>query len=396
MREVCILGVGEHPFGKFEEKSVLQMIAETADEALKDAEVEWKDIGGIGAASSRFSGGLGWGLTANELAQAVAMSGVPVFNVSAACAAGGSAFNAAYLMVASGICDIALAVAGEKMPKGFIPRTPGAAEDITDVDYLRWKAIGMPNPAYWAMEACRRMHELGTTEEHFAKVSVKAHKVGAENPRARYRKVFTLEEVLNSNMVNYPLRLYEICAVSDGAAVVVLCTAEEAHKRTTKPVTVAASVTATGRFGDSQIRIPEISTTPNSETPFYSEVVLAVRSAYEMSGIAPKDISFIELQDNCSWQELAWPELFGLCEPGKGDWLADHDETTPEGELPINPSGGFLSFGEATTVMGLFQVCEMVWQLRGEAGARQVKNPKVALGATLGLGANGSAIILKV
>ncbi len=396
MREVAVLGVGLHPFGKFEEKSVLQMSLEVANKALEDAGVEWWDIGGIGAASSRFSGGMGWGLSANELAQAVAMSGVPVFNVSAACAAGGSAFNAAYMMVASGTCDIALAVAAEKMPKGFIPRTPGTAEDITDVDYLRWSAIGLPNPGYWAMEACRRMEDFGTTDSHFAKVSVKAHEIGAQNPYARYHKVFTLEEVLNSPMVSYPLRLYEICAVSDGAAAVVLGSSEEARKHTTKPVSIAATAIATGRFGDPQIRIPEISTTAKPTAPYYSEIVIAVEKAYQMAGIGPEDISFVEIQDNSSLQELAWPEFFGLLKPGEGDWMVDNGETGVNGKLPINPSGGFLSFGEATTVMGLFQVCELVWQLREQAGARQVKNAKVGLAATLGLGANGSAIILKV
>jgi len=396
MREVVVLGVGVHPWGKFDEKSVLQMTLETANKAVEDAGVEWRDIGGIGAASSHFSGGMGWGLSANELTQAVAMNGVPVFNVSAACAAGGSAFNAAYLMVANGVCDIALVIAGEKMPKGFIPRTPGAAEDITDIDYLRWSAIGLPNPGYWAMEARRRMHDFGTTEAHFAKVSVKAHKVGAQNPYARYHKVFTLEEVLNSNMVNYPLRLYEICAVSDGAAAIILGSSEEGRKRTTKPVSVAASTIATGKFGDPQIRIPEISTTAKPTAPYYSEATIAVKRAYEMAGIGPEDISFAEIQDNCSWQELAWPELFELCQPGESDWMVDHDETGVDGKLPINPSGGFLSFGEATTAMGIWQVYEIVEQLRGQAGARQVKNAKVGIGATLGLGANGSAIILKV
>ncbi|MBI4286069.1 MAG: lipid-transfer protein [Chloroflexi bacterium] len=396
MREVAILGVAMHAWGKFPDKSVLQMSLDTANAALKDAGVDWCDIGGVGAASSHFSGGMGWGLSANELLQAAAMSGVPVFNVSAACAAGGSAFNAAYLMVSSGICDIALAVAGEKMPKGFIPRTPGAADDITDLDYLRWSVIGFPNPGYWAMEATRRMYEYGTKEEHYARVSVKSHKIGSINPYARYRKALTLEEVMNSPMVNYPLRLFEICAVSDGATAVVLAADNVWRKRTTKPVLVAASATATGQYGDPQIRIPEISTTVKPGGQYYSEVVAAVQKAYKMAGIGPKDIDFTELQDNCSWQELSWPELFGLCKPGEADWLVDHDETGINGKMPINTSGGFLSFGEATTAMGLWQLCELVWQLRGQAGARQLNRAKVGLATTLGLGGNGSAIILKV
>ena len=395
MREVYVLGVGAHRWGKFPEKRLLQMELEATSAALKDAGIEWKDIQGIGCASSHFGGGMGFGLHGNELSQAVAEKAIPIFNVSAACAAGGVAINAAYLMVASGICDIALAMGGEKMPTGFIPRPPGVPEDITDNDYLRWTCIGAPNPAYWAIEARRRMEDFGTTEEIYAKVSVKAHKNAVYNPYARYRKAFTLEEVLNSAMVDYPLRVYEICAVSDGAAAAILCTAEEARKRTTNLISLAASTISSGQFGDPQIRIPEISTTVKPIAPHYSEGVCAVRKAYEVAGIGPKDIDFIEVQDNCSWHELVWPEDFGFFEPGESDWMLEHGETEITGKLAVNPSGGFLSFGEATTAMGNLQLCELVWQLRGQAKERQIQNARVGLAATLGLGANGACIIVK-
>ncbi len=395
MREVYVLGIGAHPWGRFPEKSVLQMEIEACSKALADAGVEWKDIQGIGCASSRFGGGMGWGLHGNELAQAVAESGVPILNVSAACAAGGAAIEAAYLMVASGVCDIVLAVGGEKMPKGFIARTPGAADDISDVDYLRWTCIGLPNPGYWAMDARRRMEDFGTTEEILAKVSVKAHKNAVPNPYSRYRKEFTVEEVLHSPMVDYPLRLLEICAVSDGAAAAVLCSAEAARQRTTKPISLVACSVGTGQFGDPQVRIPTVSTSARVTAPHTSEVVGAARRAFEIAGMGPKDIDFIELQDNSVWQELAWPEFCGFFEPGEGDWMLEKGETGINGKLPINPSGGFLSFGEATTGMGNLQMCELVWQLRGQAGERQIEKARVGMALTLGLGANGSSIILK-
>lgn len=395
MREVAVAGVGLHPFGKFEGKPLIKMLSEVVDMALKDGQMEWKDIQGIAAGSSRFSGGMGWGLAGNEIAQMMGRSGIPIYNVSSACATGANAFNVAYTLVGSGACDIALAVAGEKMPKGFIPRTPGAADDASDVDYIRWKAVGIPNPGYWALEVRRRMEDFGTTEIHLAKVSVKAHKVGVDNPNARYRKVFNLEEVLNSPMVSYPLRLLEICAVSDGAAAAVLCSKEKIRQKTTKPVWVAASQVATMEFGDRQIRIPEVSTNPKPQVPFTSEVTLAVQRAFKMAGIGPKEINFVELQDNSVGQELIFPEVWGMCEPGECDHLVDRDQTYPNGKLPINPSGGFASFGEATTAMGLFQVAEGVWQLRGEAGPRQVGGAQTCLLQTLGLGGNGTAIILK-
>jgi len=395
MREVAVVGVGMHPWGKFPDKPLIQMLTEVVDMALKDAGMEWKEIEGIAAASSRFSGGMGWGLAGNEVAQTMGRSGVPIYNVSSACAAGANAFNVAHTLVGSGACDVALVVAGEKMPKGFIPRTPGAAEDRSDVDYIRWKAIGIPNPGYWAMETRRRMEDFGTTELHLAKVAVKAHKVGAENPLARYRKVFTVEDVLNSPMVNYPLRLYEICAVSDGAGAAILCSKEKIRQISTSPVWVASSAVATMQFGDPQFRIPEVSTNPMPSVPFTSEVTLAVRKAFETAGIEPKEIDFVELQDNCAGHELFMPESWGICEPGECDRLVEQDQTYPNGKLPINPSGGFASFGEATTAMGLFQVAQGVWQLRGEAGPRQVEGAKTCLLQTLGLGGNGSGIILK-
>ena len=395
MREVAVVGVGMHPWGKFPDKPLIQMLTEVVDMALKDAGMEWKEIQGIAAASSRFSGGMGWGLAGNEVAQTMGRSGVPIYNVSSACAAGANAFNVAHTLVGSGACDVALVVAGEKMPKGFIPRTPGAAEDRSDVDYIRWKAIGIPNPGYWAMETRRRMEDFGTTELHLAKVAVKAHKVGAENPLARYRKVFTVEDVLNSPMVNYPLRLYEICAVSDGAGAAILCSKEKIRQISTSPVWVASSAVATMQFGDPQFRIPEVSTNPMPSVPFTSEVTLAVRKAFETAGIEPKEIDFVELQDNCAGHELFMPESWGICEPGECDRLVEQDQTYPNGRLPINPSGGFASFGEATTAMGLFQVAQGVWQLRGEAGPRQVEGAKTCLLQTLGLGGNGSGIILK-
>ncbi len=396
MRDVAVAGVGLHPFGKFEGKPLIKMLSEVVDMALKDAQMEWKDIQGIAAGSSRFSGGMGWGLAGNEIAQMVGRSGVPIYNVSSACATGANAFNVAYTLVGSGACNIVLAVAGEKMPKGFIPRTPGAADDASDVDYIRWKAIGLPNPGYWAMEVKRRMEDFGTTEMHLAKVSVKAHKVGADNPNARYRKVFNLEEVLNSPMVSYPLRLLEICAVSDGAAAAVLCSKEKIRQKTLKPVWVAASTVATMQFGDTHIRVPDVSTIPRPSVPFTSEVTLAVKRALGSAGIGPQDIDFIELQDNSVGQEFHLPEAWGFCEPGECDRLVDQDQTYPTGKLPINPSGGFASFGEATTAMGLFQVAEAVRQLRGQAGPRQVKGAKTCLLETQGLGGNGTTIILKI
>ena len=391
MRDVAVAGVGMHPWGKFPEKPVTQLSREAVEAALADAGVAWPEIQAVSSASSRFSGGKGWGLNGNDIVEEMGSTGIPVYNLSAGCAAGGNALNIGYTLVASGLYDRVLVVGAEKMPKGFI-QTSGVEEE-TDLEYLRQLSVGMPGPAFWGMLCRRRMEEHGTTEKQLAQISVKAHKNAVHNEYARFRKEFTLEDVLNSAMVSYPLRLYEICPVSDGAAAVVLCSAEEARKLTTKPVWLAASTVATARHDDG---IPKgLATVVPSGGTHHSEAAAAVKNAMEESGAGPGDIDLVELQDNTVYYELAFPEEWGLCEPGEAESLVESGETLPTGKLPINPSGGFLSFGEATTAMGVFQICELAWPLRGEAGARQVPGAKVGLSQTLGLGGNGAAAVLK-
>ena len=391
MRDVAVLGVGMHPWGKFEDKSITDLSREAVEAALRDAGIAWPEIEAVSAASSRFSGGKGWGLNGNDIVEEMGSNGVPVYNLSAGCAAGGNALNIAYTLVASGLYDRVLVFGAEKMPKGMI-QTSGVEEE-TDPEYLRQISVGMPGPAFWGMLCTQRMDEYGTTEEQLARITVKAHENAVHNENARFRQKFTLEDVLNSKMVSYPLRLYEICPISDGAAAVVLCSAEVARKHTTDPVWLASSTVATYRYDDG---IPRglASPIPDGRT-LHSEAELAVSKAFEDAGVGPKDVSLVELQDNTVYYELAFPEEWGLCEPGEAESLVEKGETTPVGSMPINPSGGFLSFGEATTAMGVFQICELAWQLRGEAGKRQVPNAKVGLAQTLGLGGNGTAAILK-
>lgn len=393
MRDVAVIGLGMHPWGKFADKSVQQLCRVAVDAALKDAGVAWREIEAVAAASSRFSGGRGWGLNGNDVIDDMGATGIPVYNLSAGCAAGGNAFNIGTMLVASGQHDMVLVVGGEKMPKGFI-QTSGV-EETTDPEYLRQICIGVPGPTFWAFMCRRRMADHGTTEEQLAKIAVKARKIAVHNPNARFRKETTLEEVMGSALVSYPLRLFEICPVSDGAAAVVICSAEKARKLTTKPVWVAASAIATARFDDG---IPRglAGAVPADGRAYHSEAAAAVRKAMEKAGIGPDGIDLVELQDNTVYYELSFPEEWGFCKPGEAEHLLESGQTMPNGRLPINPSGGFISFGEATTAQGLFQICEVGWQLRGEAGGRQVANAKVGLAQTLGLGGNGSASILKV
>ena len=395
MRPVYVLGVGAHPWGKHPDKPQLQLALDAMGAALRDAALEWNDLQGLVAASSRFEGGMGWGLHANEIVQAVAEKGIPASNVGGGCAAGGIAVHTAFSMVASGQCDTVAAVGAERMPKGFIPRPPGIPNDITDTDYLRWVAMGATNPAYWALETRRRMHDFGTTPQTLAQASVLMHRNAIGNPLARYRKACTVDEVLASPVVSDPLHILEICAVSDGAAALVLGSEAQARQRGGPMIRVVGCAIATGQFGDPSVRVPTVSTPFGSGAPHTSEVVGAVRSAFAMAGIGPADVDLLEMADNTAWHLLAWPEFFGFHEPGSGDWRLAHGEFDIGAKLPLNPSGGFLSFGEATTAQGVLQVCEVAWQLRGQAAGHQVEGAKVGMTAVLGLGANGASIILQ-
>ncbi|MCZ7631360.1 MAG: hypothetical protein M5U19_20935 [Microthrixaceae bacterium] len=379
------------PWGKFTDRSVTELCRHAVTAALAGAGVSWRDIGAVAAASSRFSGGKGWGLNGNDIVEDMGSTGIPVFNMSAGCAAGGNAFNIGYSLVAGGQYDMVLVVGGEKMPKGFI-QTSGVEEE-TDPEFLRQRCVGMPGPSFWALLCRQRMAEFGTTEEQLAKVAVKAHDIAKHNENARFRQEFTMEQVLESAMVSDPLRLYEICPVSDGAAAAVICSAEKARQIGGDPVWVAGSAVATARFDDGLPR-GLAGIVPDGKA-HHSEAAEAVRKALAQAGAEPTDLDFVELQDNTVYYELAFPEDWGLCEPGEAEHLLEAGETMPTGRMPINPSGGFLCFGEATTAMGVFQVCELTWQLRGQAGARQVPGASLALAQTLGLGGNGTALVLK-
>jgi len=393
MRDVAVLGVGMHAFGKFHDESVTALCRVATEAALADAGLQWDDVEAVSAASSRFSGGKGWGLNGNDVVDDMGASGIPVYNLSAGCAAGGNAFNIGWNLVASGQHDCVLVVGGEKMPRGFI-QTSGV-EEHTDPEHLRQLCVGIPGPAFWATLCRRRMHDHGTTEEDLARVAVKAHQVGRDNEYARFRQEFSMEDVLGSALVSDPLRLYEICPVSDGAAAAVLCSAEMARRHSLHPVWVASSTVATARFGDGLPRALATAVPTGDGWTGHSEARSAVARALEKAGAAPSDVDLVELQDNTVFYELCFPEDWGLCKPGEMEHHVARGETLPTGKLPINPSGGFLCFGEATTAMGVFQVCELTWQLRQQAGPRQVPGAKLGLGQTLGLGGNATAVVLK-
>jgi acetyl-CoA acetyltransferase len=301
----------------------------------------------------------------------------------------------AAMAVASGAADMVLAVSSDKSAKGFFPALPVYHEEpVPSDDTLRWN-LGLPNPVYWALEMRKRMARFGDTEQHLAKVKVQLSKHGKLNPKARYQREFSLEEVLNSAMVTDPLRLYEICATSDGAGAAILCSKEKAKQFTSKPIEIIASALGSPLYGDPTARIPVVSINPKPGVPVISESWVAAHRAYDEAGVGPDDIDFVELPDNSAWHVLQYFETMDFCKEGEACACLDRGDMAIGGRIPICPSGGFSSFGEATMAQGFAQLYEMVLQLRGVCGARQVEGAKIGMSEVYGAAGNNAAVILK-
>jgi acetyl-CoA acetyltransferase len=240
------------------------------------------------------------------------------------------------------------------------------------------------------------MDLYGATDEDFAAVKVKNAEHGFTNPKARYRKKFTIEEVLGSAMVADPLRLFEICATSDGGAALVLCSMDYARRHgVNNPVRIAAISTVSPRYASGEVEMPDIATDSAAVAEAHSFRASLAKKAYEEAGISPKDVSLAEVYDLSSALELDWYEHIGLCGQGEAEHLFRSGATRIGGRIPVNTSGGLACFGEAVPAQALAQVCELTWQLRGQAGERQVENAKVGITANQGLFGHGSSVIVK-
>jgi acetyl-CoA acetyltransferase len=320
-----------------------------------------------------------------------------VASAYAACASGATAVAAARAQILAGLCDVALVVGADTTPKGFFAPVGGDRKD--DPDWLRFHLLGATNPTYFALYARRRMELFGATEDDFAAVKVKNARHGAANPNARYRAEVTAEEVLASPMVADPLRLLEICATSDGGAALVLSSLEFArrHAGATTPVTIAAVSTVTPRFPQTVIEMPNFATDSAAavgdvDGPGFRRSIAL--SAYEEAGIGPEDVGVAEVYDLSSALELDWYEDIGLCKAGEAERLLRDGDTAIGGRIPVNPSGGLSCFGEAIPAQAIAQVCELVWQLRGQATGRQVEGARVGVTANQGLFGHGSSVVV--
>ena len=377
MRDVYVLGVGLHPFGRFGDKDVIEIGREAVVSALADAGIPWQKV------EAAYCGNVfGGPMAGNKVLARVGLTGIPILNIENACASGGSALRQAYQSIAGGFCDVALAFGFEKMPRGFIAGNPN--------DWFATIGLAV-NPQYFALKARWHIANFGTTEDQLVRVSVKNHRNGALNPYAMYRKEMSFDEIASSQMVNDPLRLLMLCAPNEGGGAVVLSTKEVAKQYTGTLIKLAAIVLKSPLYGT--VEVPHISVSGRVESP--TVTMTAAKEAFEVAGVGPEDLDLVELQDTDSASEIIYSEELGLCERGEGGRLLDEGATEINGRIPVNVSGGLLSKGEPLGASALGQVAEVVWQLRGEAGPRQVRGARVGLTHVYGALGNCAVSILQ-
>jgi Acetyl-CoA acetyltransferase len=385
MREVAIVGAKTTEFGELWEKSLRDIVVEAGIGALEDAGINGEEIDAMYVGN--MSGGkfveqehLG-ALIADYSGLAKGLN-VPSTRVEAACASGGLALRQAIQAVASGYSNVAIAAGAEKMTdidgSGVTDALAGAAD-------REWEGIqGATFPGIYAMIAKMHMAQYGTTSEQLASVAVKNHDNGLNNPIAQFKSKLTIEQVLKSIMVSDPLHILDCSPVSDGAAAVVVVPAEEAHKYTDAPIYIKASAQASDTIALHDRR--DITT--------LDATVAAGKRAYEMAGLTPKDISFVEVHDCFTIAEICAIEDLGFFEKGKGGIASFNGDTALNAKISVNPSGGLKSTGHPVGATGVKQAVEAVHQLRGEAGKRQVDGAKY--GMTHNVGGSGATAVVHI
>ena len=382
MREVAVIGIGITKFGELWDKSFRQLIAEAGSKAILDAGIEGKEIDGmyVGSMSSgRFVGQEHVGALVADVA-GFSHVHIPSTRVEGACASGGLAVRQGYLSIASGMNDIVVVGGMEKM--NDVGGNDATATLATAADQ-EWEAFfGATFPALYAMIATRHMHEYGTTKEQLAQVAVKNHANGAKNPYAQYRREITLELAMNATTVAYPLGLLDCSPVTDGAASLILCTADKAKKYTDKPIKIIGS----GQGSDS------LALHGRRDICTLDATVHAAKTAYKQAGITSKDIDFAEVHDCFTIAEICAIEDLGFVKKGEGGKAINNKITTLDGSLPVNTSGGLKSKGHPVGATGVAQMVEVIQQLRGEAEARQLKDAKIGLAHNVG-GSGATCVI---
>ena len=370
MRRVAVIGVGVTKFGKHDRTSA-ELFAEAAADALADAGLP------ASAVQALYYGNVVGGETEKQLhtgpqaASVLGLPAIPTTRVENACASSHTAFRHAVMEVAAGVSDVVLVGGAERVL--HVP-TADSTEYFAYCSDASWEQpLGLTFPGVFALVARAHMAKYGTTEEQMAAVAVKNHRHGAKNPKAQFQKEITLEQVMKSAYVADPLKLLDCCPFTDGGAALVLVS-EEVARKSRRPVWVLASAAASDwmLLGDKR----DLSRVPATER--------AAAAAYRQAGLRPSDVDVVELHDCFTIAEIVATEGLGLFEPGSGARAAEKGETSLGGKIPVNPSGGLKAKGHPIGATGAAQIAEIVTQLRGEAGARQVDGARTGLTHTLG------------
>ena len=382
MRSVSIIGIGLTKFGEHWETGFRELIVEAAAKAVADAGIEGKEIqalyGGV-MASGRLMGQEHIGAL---LADQLGMNPLASTRVEAACASGGVAVRSGYLAVASGMYDVVAVGGGEKMTE---VSTEDVATALGGAGDQEWELFnGATFPALYALMARRHMREYGTTEEQMAAVAVKNHSNGALNPLAQYQREITIEDVMKSGYVASPLKLLDCSPITDGAASVILCATEKLKEHA--PKAEAVEIMASTQASDTLALAQRASMSEVASTK------VAVNEAYIRAGVGPKDIDVAEVHDCFTIAEIMAIEGLGFFPKGKGGKASEDGETALNSTISINTSGGLKAAGHPIGATGIKQVSEIVLQLRGQAGKRQVNDAQVGLAQNVG-GSGATSVI---
>lgn len=384
---VAVAGVGLHPFGRFDGLSTTDMGVVAVRDALRGADIATSGSGNRRAGNPGFQAafcGTAYGgvATGHKVLSRLGMTGMPIVDVEAGCASGGAALMLAAAAIRAGQYDTVLVFGTEKMPKGIIRSS--------FFDPWQEEAGLAATPSFFALRAQRLCATSGVTKDHLARVVVKNRRNGAANPDAMFQKETTVQDVLDSRVVCEPLHLFMLCSPNEGAAALVLRRADLTGS--TDAVTLAAAVLRSHVPGPVLSESTPLSGLTDDDVPAPS--ALAASAAYEEAGLGPEDLDVVECQDTDAARELLSYEELGLCAPGGSAALLDSGATAPGGRLPVNPSGGLLSKGEPLGASALGQVVELVRQLLGQCGPRQVDGARAALSHTVGRGANAGIVVL--
>jgi acetyl-CoA C-acetyltransferase len=373
MRNVSVVGIGKTPFGALSNDDLRSLGAAAARKCLADAGVEADAVQAFYLGNFAGDAFVGQNHLAPYIASAVGITGVPCTRFEAACASSGSAFFHAWSAVAAGIYDCVLVAGVEKMTS---QTTAKVAEILAGAGDLAGEVrAGATFPALFAMVARRHMYQYGTTREHLAAVAVKNHANGALNPEAHVRKVITIEQALAGRPVSEPLTIYDCSLVSDGAAAVLIMADEVAAKYNGRKARVRG-IAQTSDY---------VALDQKADITMLRAVALAGEQARKMANVSPSDIQLCEVHDCFTIAEIVALEDLGFVAKGQGGPWSASGATALKGSLPVNPSGGLKSKGHPVGATGVAQICELVTQLRGEAGDRQVAgSPQLALAENLG------------